>query len=327
MSLRAENIHVGCILRPRGDIEKKYPGITCEWNELSDHRDVNPALGRCPTNCRQDIAGQKHPIIVLRKNGDRILYVAMTGKPIYHDREGTQYSPIGHYFPPGNGSPHPARFQSRYWLENPNPWDERTIDAARQSPHRRLIELAKHSKLRLPHVYVQTADRFKAFGGHNTPASEYRLDEGSYYRLMDRLGLHASNYKSDISPTTLHRPHLTVSVSNALSSQAPASSTPHNQSDDCFRRGLTALHEPHNVSNAPGVDSVFLDKSPDNNLPNWRATLRNWIRPYNGLERNMKRCKSCKIRKISNPVAEDLPSPAGLNEPPLPYIITLQCTI
>jgi len=40
----------------------------------------------------------------------------MTGKPIYHDQEGTQYSPIGHYFPPGNGVPHPARFRSRYWL-------------------------------------------------------------------------------------------------------------------------------------------------------------------------------------------------------------------
>ncbi|KAF7933534.1 uncharacterized protein EAE98_003243 [Botrytis deweyae] len=325
MSLRAQDIHVGCILRPRNDIEKKYPGIRCEWNELSDHRDVNPALG-CPSYCRQDIAGQKHPIIVLRKNGDSILYVAMTGNPIPHDQVGTQYSPIGHYFPPGSGIPHPARFRSRYWLKNPNPWNERTIDAARQSPRRRLIELEKHSKLRLPHVYVQKANRFKAFGGHNTSASEYRLDEGSYYRLMDRLGLHASNYNSDMSPRTLHRPHSTVSISTSLSSRASASSTQQNQSALNFSLGR--------LRNGPSQRERYQNtrnenyESPSNNLPNWLATLRNWIRLYSEQCRNMKMWKSCKIQEISNPVAEDLPSPeADLNELPLPYTITLQCTV
>ncbi|THV50238.1 hypothetical protein BGAL_0159g00230 [Botrytis galanthina] len=250
----------------------------------------------------------------------------MTGNPIYHDQEGTQYSPIGHYFPPGNGIPHPPRFQSRYWLKNPNLWNERTIDVARHSPHRKLIELAKHSKLRLPHVYVQTANRFKAFGGHNTSASEYRLDEGSYYRLMDRLGLHASNYTPDMSPSSSPRPHSIVSISTPLSSRASALSTQQNQSDVHYPPGRSR-HGPsqrQRYQNTRNEDH----QSRTNNLPNWLATLRNWIFLCNGQDRNMKRCESCKIREISDPFAEDLPSPGpDLNEPPLPYIITLQCTV
>lgn len=78
MSSWVDNIHVGCILRPRDDIEKKRSGVACEWNKLSDHRGVNPALRRCPENCHQDVAGQEHPIIVLQKEDNMILYVAVS---------------------------------------------------------------------------------------------------------------------------------------------------------------------------------------------------------------------------------------------------------
>ncbi|EMR90292.1 hypothetical protein ACHAPC_000748 [Botrytis cinerea] len=325
MSSWVDNIHVGCILRPRDDIEKKRSGVACEWNKLSDHRGVNPALRRCPENCHQDVAGQEHPIIVLQKEDNMILYVAMTGKPIYHDQEGTQYSPIGHYFPPGNGIPHPARFRSRCWLLNPNPWNERTINAARQSANRRLIELEKYSELRLPHIYLQKADTFKAFGGHNTSAPEYRLDEGSYHRLMDRLGLNASNYTSDMLPRTLTRHNPTVSVPTSLSSQASASPTPQNLSHDYYspgrwRNGPSQSERRRNTRNRDY-------KLSNDDLPSWMTTLRNWIRPYDGKDRNMKSYKSCKIQKISDPVAEDLLLSDQANEPPLPYVITLQCSV
>ncbi|KAF7908384.1 uncharacterized protein EAF01_004139 [Botrytis porri] len=202
---------------------------------------------------------------------------------------------------------------------------ERSMQLVR-SPHHRLIELAKHSKLRLPHVYVQTVDRFKAFGGHNTSASEYRLDEGSYYRLMDRLGLHASNYASDVFPSTLHRPHSTVSVSTPLSSQVPTSSTPQNQSDVYYAPGRSPYGPSQSERHQNGRNQDH--KSPNNNMPNWLAILRSWIRPYNGQDRNRKSCKNCKVREISNPVPEGLLSTEpGLSEPPLPYIITLQCTV
>lgn len=133
----------------------------------------------------------------------------MTGTPMDPDQHGTQYSPIGHYFPPIPSraarysepfTPHPTKHRSRYWLHGPSDWDQGTINAARQDHNHGIIQLAKYSQLRLPHVYTLRIDRFKAFGGNNALAIDYRLDEASYYRLMDRLGLNPDYYVRDIFP-------------------------------------------------------------------------------------------------------------------------------
>ncbi|KAF5873040.1 uncharacterized protein Bfra_008317 [Botrytis fragariae] len=313
MSLCAADIRVGCILRPLR-IPRIHPGVPCEWNALANLQNVNHDLGRCPPDCRQDIIGQEHPIVVLKINGDSILY--MTGRPIKLDQEGTQYSPIGHYFPQWNGwqnVPHPETYRSRYWLRGPYNWNYGTIDQDRQNPNRsRILELEEHSKLRLPHVYSQSIARFKPFGGDNTSAKIYRLDEGSYYRLIDRLGLSRSNYDPEIAPR-----------STSPSSRVSTSSTPDTLPNGPYSIGRSK-NGPSQIERRQ--DTGKRDhKASNKNLPKWVALLRSFIRPYNEQDGDM---KSCKIRKTSNPVAEDFSSPEpGLNESLLPYIITLQCTV
>lgn len=113
----------------------------------------------------------------------------MTSSRLIPDR-GSQYSPIGHYFPlrRDERTPHPQEYRSRYWLRAQN-FMHTTIDENRDRTRERTIELQKYSKLRLPHVFTQPLSNFEAFGGENSEASQYVLDKASYYRLMDRLGI------------------------------------------------------------------------------------------------------------------------------------------
>ncbi|CAD6444541.1 b8bcef7f-969b-42f0-8ae4-cfee0c5720dc [Sclerotinia trifoliorum] len=204
MSLQPHHIGVGCFLRPDVKCGTKRAGIPCVWNTLEKCQDLNKGLCKCPDACRQDKQGQIHPIVVLTISGDSILYVAMTGTPMDPDLSCTQYSPIGNCFPLDDSTPHPEKYRSRYWLRGPK-WEAGTINVARQEGCHGTLELDEHSSLRLPHVYRQTLDRFRAFRGDNSQAMAYRLDESSYYRLMDRLSLHAGNYTSDIAPRALPR--------------------------------------------------------------------------------------------------------------------------
>lgn len=119
----------------------------------------------------------------------------MTSKPIWHDHGGTQYSPIGHCFPPDKDTkiPHPEKYRSRYWLRGENLTKTSLEEARTKKVYERTIELEKHSQLRLPHVFTQPLSNFEAFGGKDSRAMDYSLDKFSYYRLMDRLGLDAGN--------------------------------------------------------------------------------------------------------------------------------------
>ncbi|TGO61179.1 hypothetical protein BCON_0029g00200 [Botryotinia convoluta] len=311
MSLCAADIRVGCILRPCRT-QRIHSGVPCEWNELADRQNVNLGLEKCPLGCSQDIIGQEHPIVILKINGGSILYVAAKCTVPGIGYKGFIMSGI-----------------------------MKQLTKDRQSPYRRILELEEHSKLRLPHVYSQSIARFNPFEGLNTSALIYRLDKGSYYRLMDRLGLSHSDYGPEIAP----RPTPPVSPPNAPSSRVSTSSTPDSLSDGPYpigrskngpsqfkRRQNTRTRDRqsplsiiHNVPKTLSANFVYLDKASNKNLSKWVALLRNWVRPYNEQDGEM---KSCKIQKTPNPVAEDLPSSEPeLNEPPLPYIITLQCTV
>ncbi|APA11725.1 hypothetical protein sscle_08g064950 [Sclerotinia sclerotiorum 1980 UF-70] len=174
----------------------------------------------------------------------------MTGTRKDPDLGGAQYSPIGHYSPrPDESTLHPENYRSRYWLRGPNQWESGTINAARKKSCYGVLELEEHSHLRLPHVYTQKLDRFEAFRGDNAQAMAYRLDESSYYRLMDRLGLHAGNYTPDVAPGAPPKQATppTISCPSILpSNDSRDSSNQQYLSNDLFR--------PAHTKNGPSQD-------------------------------------------------------------------------
>lgn len=89
MELQPCDIEVGCILRPRRELDLlcpgkrprhklvnvTKPGIPCQWNTIFDgKRKVNSML-RCPNGCKLTPNGQEHPIVVIKITGNEISYV------------------------------------------------------------------------------------------------------------------------------------------------------------------------------------------------------------------------------------------------------------
>ncbi|TGO25331.1 hypothetical protein BPAE_0082g00150 [Botrytis paeoniae] len=201
MQLQPSDIEVGCVLRPRHDLNAPrpreghpllnitIPGIPCQWTTLVDRSlKINPGLN-CIKSCVLNPKGQEHPVVVIQIKEDNVSYVQMTSSRLRRDW-GSQYSPIGHYFPlkKDDKIPHPQEYRSRYWLRVHN-FSHTTIDENRAKTRGRTIKLQRYSKLRLPHVFTQPLSNFEAFGGDNSKATQYSLDKASYYRLMDRLGI------------------------------------------------------------------------------------------------------------------------------------------
>ncbi|TGO46227.1 hypothetical protein BOTNAR_0602g00070 [Botryotinia narcissicola] len=191
MQLRPSDIEVGCVLRPRRDLSVPrpregrpllnitIPGIPCQWTTLVNRsRKINPSLN-CIKNCVLNPKGQEHPVVVIRIKEDNVSYVKMTSSRLRRDW-GSQYSPIGHYFPLRRDEriPHPQEYRSRYWLRVHN-FVHTSIDENRARTRERTIELQKYSKLRLPNVFTQPLSNFEAFGGDNSEASQYVLDKAS----------------------------------------------------------------------------------------------------------------------------------------------------
>lgn len=132
----------------------------------------------------------------------------MTGTRRSQDRrDGTAvYSPIKHYFTSAKENDtlwtHSRRrvcdpIRSNYFLRVLD-WSENTISQVRGTIAKyETLQLQKFSELRFPHVFESSLQRFQPFAGQRATAIDHRLDEGSYYRLMDRIGLKASHYTPD----------------------------------------------------------------------------------------------------------------------------------
>ncbi|APA11724.1 predicted protein [Sclerotinia sclerotiorum 1980 UF-70] len=182
MELQPQDIEVGCILQPR--------------------REVGATRARTGPN-----------IVGLVRTG--VPYQWSPPTRIKNDKRGTEYSPIGHYFPTHKEEKklHPKKYRSRYWLRGEN-FSETTLNEARsQRVYQRTIELRKYSMLRLPHVFTQPLSKFEPFGGCNSRAMDYCLDKSSYYRLMGRLGLRSGNDRSDIIEPGTHNNSIFSSIS------------------------------------------------------------------------------------------------------------------
>ncbi|ESZ98498.1 hypothetical protein SBOR_1160 [Sclerotinia borealis F-4128] len=182
-------------------------------------------FGECAPGCYLNSEGQKHPIVVVQIDGSTISYVQMTAKQMESDEEtGTLYSPIKHYFTTPKEDKKLRKLastpvRSNYFLRALQ-WEKDTINNVRNKifghPN---LELEKYSELRLPHVYELPLKRFKPFGGSEARAIDHRLDEGSYYRLMDRLGLEASRYPTDAELLGLPEKCCNTQVTNASTPQ------------------------------------------------------------------------------------------------------------
>lgn len=98
------------------------------------------------------------------------------------DSGASVYSPYGHYNNSGaTGLPtFPKNLRSRYWF--------RGLEYLQDGP----------GNFRIPHVFYAPFDKFKTMNtGPEAKASDARLDEGSYLRLMQRLNLEPKEYQRD----------------------------------------------------------------------------------------------------------------------------------
>ncbi|KAF7954485.1 hypothetical protein EAE96_005606 [Botrytis aclada] len=237
--LKPSDIEVGCVLRPRRDLNAprhgegrpllniNTSGIPCQWTTLvGPNPKTNPSLN-CIKGCVLNPKGQEHPVVVIQIKEDNVSYVQMTSHRLRRDW-GSQYSPIGHYFPLKKDEkiPHPQNYRSRYWLGVDN-FSQTTIDENRAKTRERTIELHKYSQLRLPHVFTQPLSNFEAFGGDNSKAMQYRLNKASCYRLMDRLGIGSFIEK----PNGNHRESAPPAHDHADTCDSPNNSQPSSQVD------------------------------------------------------------------------------------------------
>lgn len=87
MQLQPSEIEVGCVLRPRRDLNVPrlregrpllnitIPGLPCQWTTLVDRsREFNSSL-KCNKNCVLNPKGQEHPVVVIQIKEDNVSYV------------------------------------------------------------------------------------------------------------------------------------------------------------------------------------------------------------------------------------------------------------